>query len=66
MINKGLFTSNKENWETPTDFFNKLNDKFHFKWDLAAEDHNHKVDNYFTEKDDSLSQNWGGLMVTCS
>lgn len=61
MLNKALFTSDKKNWETPTDFFNRLNKKFHFNWDLAAEKHNHKVDNYFTKEDNSLVQDWGGL-----
>lgn len=26
-INKGLFTSNKDDWETPQDLFDKLNKK---------------------------------------
>ncbi|MCC6117631.1 phage N-6-adenine-methyltransferase [Lactiplantibacillus plantarum] len=61
MINQGLFTSNKEDWETPSDFFNDLNKKYHFKWDLAASDDNAKCSNYFTHDDNSLEQNWGGL-----
>lgn len=58
MINHGLFTSNKEDWETPQDLFNKLNEKYHFTFDLAASDSNAKCKSYFTETDDSLSQNW--------
>lgn len=61
MINKSLFTSDKNYWETPQDFFDKLDAVYHFNWDLAASDLNHKASNYFTEKDNSLSQNWGGL-----
>lgn len=61
MINHGLFTSNKEDWETPVYFFNSLNEKYHFKWDLAASDNNAKCNNYFTRDDNSLEQNWGGL-----
>lgn len=58
MINHGLFTSNKEDWETPQDFFNKLNEKYHFTFDLAASYSNTKCKSYFTEKDDSLSKDW--------
>jgi len=61
MINHGLFTSNKEDWETPGNFFNSLNEKYHFKWDLAASNDNAKCNNYFTHDDNSLEQNWGGL-----
>ena len=31
MINKALFTSNKEDWETPQYFYDKLNAKYHFQ-----------------------------------
>nr|DAZ30550.1 MAG TPA: DNA N-6-adenine-methyltransferase [Caudoviricetes sp.] len=41
--------------------FSNLNEKYHFKWDLAASDDNAKCNNYFTRDDNSLEQNWGGL-----
>ena len=61
MINKALFTSNKEDWETPQDFYDQLNAKYHFKWDLAASDDNAKCSYYFTRDDNSLEQDWEGL-----
>lgn len=61
MINKALFTSNKEDWETPQDFYDRLNAKYHFKWDLAASDDNAKCSCYFTRDDNSLEQDWEGL-----
>ncbi|MGK1818930.1 DNA N-6-adenine-methyltransferase, partial [Klebsiella pneumoniae] len=61
MINKALFTSNKEDWETPQDFYDRLNAKYHFEWDLAASDGNAKCDHYFTREDNSLEQDWGKL-----
>ncbi|WP_047999395.1 DNA N-6-adenine-methyltransferase [Lactiplantibacillus herbarum] len=61
MINQSLFTSNKEDWETPQRFFNKLDSQYHFGWDLAASDNNAKCNDYFTIKDNALEQNWGGL-----
>lgn len=47
MINSGLFTSNDSTWTTPQDFFDKLNDEFHFTLDAAALKSSAKVDNYF-------------------
>lgn len=61
MINNGLFTSNKQDWETPATFFNNLNEKYHFKWDLAASEDNAKCSNYFAQEDNSLDKNWGKL-----
>lgn len=60
-INKGLFTSNKDDWETPQDLFDKLNKKYKFSWDLAASSENHKVNNYFSEEDNSLVKPWHSL-----
>lgn len=60
MINKGLFTSNRDDWETPDNLFNELNNEFHFTLDPCSSDSNHKCEKYFTKKDDGLRQNWGG------
>ncbi|KZU10456.1 putative prophage LambdaSo DNA modificationmethyltransferase [Lactiplantibacillus plantarum] len=61
MVNKALFTSSKEDWETPQDFYDRLNAKYHFEWDLAASDDNAKCSCYFTRDDNSLEYDWGGL-----
>lgn len=47
-------------WETPTEFFDKLNRKFKFDIDACASDENHKLPNYYTEKDDAITQSWEG------
>lgn len=63
-MNKDLmFSSKKMDWETPQYFFDKLNKKFKFDLDACASDENHKLDNYFTELDNSLEQEWGGQCV---
>ena len=36
MINKGMYTSNSENWTTPSNFFRELNKEFNFGLDAAA------------------------------
>ena len=59
-INKGLFTSNADQWETPQCFFNKLNEEFNFEIDVCADDTNAKCDKYFTEEVDGLNQEWTG------
>ena len=58
MINKGLFTSDKNYWETPQDFFDELHDKHNFTLDAAATDENAKLDNYYTIEDNALEQDW--------
>ena len=56
------YSSEKQTWETPQDFFNKLNDIFNFNLDACAEDETAKVDNYFTIEDDALIQDWEGVV----
>lgn len=60
MKNKALFTSNKQDWETPKDIFERLNSKYHFDLDAAASHQNAKLPNYFTADDDALQQEWQG------
>lgn len=61
MINKGLFTSQKDDWETPKDFFEKLDKHFNFEWDLAASNNNSKCSKFFTKENSALKEDWGGL-----
>lgn len=66
MINKGLFTSNDSTWTTPQDFFDKLNDEFHFTLDAAALRSSAKVPNYLGPdhdlhwRRDALQVEWTG------
>ena len=60
MINKGLFTSDKNDWETPQDFFNELHKEFDFTLDAAASHENAKLDNYYTVEENGLEHNWEG------
>lgn len=61
-----MFSSRTDNWATPTDLFNKLNEEFHFNLDPCASADNHKCDRYFTKEQDGLKQNWGGNRVFCN
>ena len=66
MINKGLFTSNKEDWATPQDFFDALNAEFHFTLDPCASVENHKCPRYYTKEQDGLKQDWSHEVVFCN
>lgn len=61
MINAGLFTSDKSDWETPPAFFAKLDAEFHFETDVCALPHNAKCAHYFTPEMDGLAQEWRGV-----
>lgn len=64
MINTELmFSSKTDMWETPQDFFNKMNEEFHFDIDVCATPQNAKCKKYFTINDDALTQKWGGDML---
>lgn len=62
MINKALYTSNSEEWATPQDLFDKLNDEFKFDLDIAANDNNYKCERYYTKETDALAHKneWQG------
>ena len=60
MNTTGVFSSATDKWETPQDLYDRLNEIFCFNLDAAADEANHKCDHYFTEKEDGLSQSWGG------
>lgn len=61
-----LFSSKKDDWTTPQDFYDKLNSEFHFTLDPAADDINHKCNKYYTKADSGLMHEWGGETVFCN
>lgn len=60
MNTKAIWSSNSDEWATPQDFYNKLDEEFDFDLDPCANDANHKTEEYFSTDDDGLSKNWGG------
>lgn len=66
MINKGLFTSDTNEWATPKLFFEELDKEFHFTLDPCATADNTKCNKYFTEKENGLIQDWSGEIVFCN
>lgn len=57
-----MFSSATDNWETPQDFFDKLNAEFHFDLDVCADEINHKCDKYYTKQQDGLTMPWKGIV----
>ena len=63
MNTKLMFSSVKDDWETPQDLFDELDDEFHFTLDAASSDLNAKCEKHYTVEDDGLSQSWAGNNV---
>lgn len=59
-ITSGLTSSITDEWATPQDLFDILDDEFHFNLDPCADDTNHKCARYYTKETDGLSKIWGG------
>lgn len=60
MITKGMFSSKTDMWETPQDFFNKLNKEFNFDVDVCATKENAKCKKFYTLEENGLQQTWTG------
>lgn len=61
-----MFSSKKMDWETPQDFFDKLNVEFHFTLDPCANEQNAKCKKFYTIEQDGLAQSWQGEIVFCN
>lgn len=61
-LSKGLFTSQTGEWATPQDFFDRLDDEFHFTLDACATPENAKCERYYTKEQDGLAQPWQGVV----
>lgn len=65
-MNRVLFNSNKMDWGTPQELFDKLNKKYNFTIDVASNDQNYKCERHYTEKEDGLKQDWTNEIVWCN
>lgn len=53
-------SSKSVEWATPREFFNKLDEEFHFDLDPCSTHENAKCVKHYTIEEDGLSQDWGG------
>ena len=60
-MNKGMFSSQTDLWETPQDLFDKLDKIFQFQIDVCATPENAKCKTFFTPEIDGLKQDWKGI-----
>ena len=63
---QACLSSKTDNWATPQDFFDNLNEEFHFTLDPCANEENHKCYLFFTKEQDGLTKDWGGHVVFCN
>lgn len=61
-----MFSSKTDEWSTPQDLFDRLNDEFHFNLDVCANESNHKCKMYYDKNQDGLSMPWKGHVVWCN
>lgn len=59
-ISETLYSSRTDLWETPQDFFDKLNDEFHFDLDVCAIPENAKCERFYSPEQNGLLQPWTG------
>ena len=65
-MNAALLSSKKMDYCTPQDFFDRLNEEFHFTLDAAATDKSAKCPAYYTPETDGLKSPWnlaGGACI---
>ena len=57
------YSSESNEWETPIDFYDKLDKEFGFTLDPCSSEKNHKCDNYYTIRENGLKQDWSNDVV---
>ena len=63
MIDKVLFSKNSDEWETPQNLYDRLNNEFQFDYDICASHENTKVKTFYATKDqNSLNYDWSMLL----
>ena len=65
-MNRIMFSRESDEWSTPRDLFDKLNEEFKFTLDPCATAENAKCKRYFTAEQNGLLQDWGGETVFCN
>lgn len=56
-------SSERDDWETPRDVFERCDEVWHFELDAASNDENALCERHFTKQQDGLKQEWGGTRL---
>ena len=55
-----MSSSQTDEWETPQEFFDKMNAEYHFETDVCALPANAKCKKFYSPTEDGLSKEWTG------
>ena len=61
-----MFTSERDDWETPQALFEELDARWRFTLDPCSTHENAKCARHFTAEEDGLAQSWEGETVFCN
>lgn len=62
-LQKAMVSSKSNEWSTPQDFFDELNEEFNFTLDPCSTHVNCKCERHYTMEDDGLSKDWSEDVV---
>ena len=62
MVDKVLFSKNSDEWSTPDDLYERLNEEFNFDYDICATKENTKVKKFIAKEQDCLKYDWSTLL----
>lgn len=66
MDTKGVFSHNTDEWNTPKELFNQLNEIYSFTLDPCSTEKNHLCKKFYTSEDNGLVQSWKNEIVFCN
>ena len=61
MKTETLFSSNSDEWATPQEIYDALDEEFSFDLDPCATAENHKCSKFYTAEQNGLTKSWGGI-----
>lgn len=61
MLNSSMYSSKKQDYQTPLDIFDYLNDIYKFDCDLFANKENALCKKYYTEENSAFVNVWGNV-----
>lgn len=66
-MDKILFSSNSDEWETPNELFLEYDKIYNFDLDCCADESNKKCEKYYSKEQDALKiEDWEGKKIWCN
>lgn len=57
---RAYWSRNSDEYATPKELFDELNNEFNFNLDPCSTDENAKCEKHYTKAEDGLKKSWGG------